>query len=135
VAHKYVLELAERVRRAVNLSAGPDEQLLGNVHLRVRKDASVCSTLAREGYEEDLGARSLINAVRHVVEETVVEAYLDVDEEIFEGQEIMEFVVNIVGTGRERIVTVRPLPRIEAAKGGGNLNDLDDDESEGMEGG
>ena len=70
MAHKYVLELAERVRRAVNLSAGPDEQLLGSVYLRVRKDASVCLTLARDGYEEVLEV-TVERKIGHSCEEEV----------------------------------------------------------------
>ena len=89
------MELASRVRQPVCLTPGPKEQLLGNVHLRVRRDASVCKMIAEEGYDEDLGARSLITAVRAVVEECLVESYLDVEQEITEAQGKTKYLVDI----------------------------------------
>lgn len=94
VAHKYILELAHRIRAPVNLSPSPEERLLGNVYLKVRRDASVCKALANEGYDRDLGARSLINTVKTEVEMAVVESYLEVDREIEEGQRTEEFVAD-----------------------------------------
>ncbi|KAF1996576.1 P-loop containing nucleoside triphosphate hydrolase protein [Amniculicola lignicola CBS 123094] len=94
VAHKYILELAHRIRAPVSLSPGPDERLLGNVYLKVRRDATVCKALAEEGYDRDLGARSLINAVKTEVEIAVVESYLEVDREIEEGQGTEEFLAD-----------------------------------------
>lgn len=97
-----MLELAHKVRKKINLSFGPEEQLLGNVYLRVRRDGTVCKLIADEGYDEDLGARSLISTVKSVVEDAVVEAYLEVDEEITEDQKMTEFVVDI--TSRMEVV-------------------------------
>ncbi|KAK3377599.1 ATPase, aaa-2 [Podospora didyma] len=95
IAHKYVMELAEEVAKPVSLSPDPEhEQLLGNVYLRVRRDAGVCGVIAKEYYDPKLGARSLITGVNQVVKEPLVEAYLDVDEEINDGQPQMEFVVD-----------------------------------------
>ena len=102
MAHKYVLELTQKVRKKINLSFGPEEQLLGNVYLRVRRDGSVCKLLAAEGYDEDLGARSLIVTVKSIVEDAVVEAYLEVNEEIVEDQKLTEFVVDI--TSKREVV-------------------------------
>jgi ATP-dependent Clp protease ATP-binding subunit ClpA len=73
----------------------------------MRKDASVCSLLAEDGYDQDLGARSLIATVKQVIEETLVETYLEVDKEIYEGQDMMEYVVNII----KGEVTVLPVPK------------------------
>jgi ATP-dependent Clp protease ATP-binding subunit ClpA len=101
------MELAHRVRQAINMSPGPTEQLLGNVNLRIRRDASVCQILAEEGYDEDLGARSLITAVKAVIEDTLVESYLDVDEEIREDQGVTQYVVDI----RRGEVEVTMVPR------------------------
>jgi len=105
------------VRVAVNLSYGEDEWLLGNVYLRVRHDASVCSVLAEEGYDED----SLINTVKHIVEEVLVEAYLEVDGEIKEDQEMMEFVVSVV-KGEVSVTPVRKAIKTRES-------DVDDDET------
>lgn len=82
------------MRTPINLSAGPSEQLLGNVRLRIRKDASVCSILAKAEYHTDLGARSLITAV-NTIKELLVEAYLDVDKEIVETDGDVDFVVDV----------------------------------------
>lgn len=69
---------------------------MGNIHLRIRKDASVCRTLAAAEYSSDLGARSLATAVK-LVEEKLVEAYLEEEEEIVEGKDVHEFSVDIRG--------------------------------------
>ena len=141
MAHKYVLELTQKVRKKINLSFGPEEQLLGNVYLRVRRDGSVCKLLAAEGYDEDLGARSLIVTVKSVVEDAVVETYLEVNEEIVEDQKLTEFVVDITPKREVVVHMVNAGPLEEAGgEGGGGSNDGDDggedddddDESDGL---
>lgn len=94
LVHKYLLELGQKVHTPVNLSSGPNEQLLGNIQLHVRRDASVCRTLAEVEYHQDLGARSLITAVKSI-EDLLVESYLDQDEEVMEGDEMLDFVVDV----------------------------------------
>jgi hypothetical protein len=101
-----LLELGTTVEGAVDLSFGPKERLLGNVRLRIRRDASVCQLLAQSEYHSDLGARSLINGVDSI-KNLLVQAYLDVDEEIMESPHKAtcfidtsdgEIVVKIVGS-------------------------------------
>jgi hypothetical protein len=106
--HKYLLELAQKVSIPVNLSEGPKEQLVGNVQMRIRKDASVCRLLAEQEYHADLGARSLITGVNGI-EDRLVESYLDVDEEIEENDRVMDFVVDVIGG---EIVTNMTLPKL-----------------------
>jgi ATP-dependent Clp protease ATP-binding subunit ClpA len=96
IVHKFLQELRERVRAPIVLTKNGREQLLGNISLRVRKDASVCRSLAAAEYSPDLGARSLATAVK-IVEERLVEAYLDEEEEIVEDNGMREFCVDIRG--------------------------------------
>jgi hypothetical protein len=54
----------------------------------------VCRILAEAEYHSDLGARSLIMGARKV-EDILVEAYLEVDEEIRESEKMINFVVDV----------------------------------------
>jgi ATP-dependent Clp protease ATP-binding subunit ClpA len=96
VVHKYLLELGSTVEGPVDLSHGPREQLLGNVRVRIRRDASVCRILAQTEYHADLGARSLINAVESI-KHLLVEAYLEIDEQITESAHKSTFLVDVQG--------------------------------------
>lgn len=96
IIHKALLELGRKVQQAVNLSGGPEEKLLGNVRLRIRRDASVCRALAESEYHSDLGARSLIAAAEKI-KRLLVEEYLKVDDEITEGSGMSEFIIDVNG--------------------------------------
>lgn len=97
IVHKFLLELGQKVRGPVNLAPGLKEQLLGNIRLKIRKDASVCRILAEEEYHSDLGARSLIIGARKV-EDILVEAYLEVNEDICESEKTVDFMVDVNGS-------------------------------------
>ena len=93
------------MRQPVNLSEGPEEKLLGNVRLRIRRDASVCRALAESEYHSDLGARSLIAAAEKI-KRLLVEEYLKVDEEITERDGMSEFIIDV--NGGEVVVNMVP---------------------------
>lgn len=103
--HKSLLELGRKVQRPVNLSKGPDEQLLGNIRLRIRRDASVCRALAESEYHSNLGARSLI-AAGEKVKRMLVEEYLNIDEDITENDGMSEFIIDV--NGGEVVVNMVP---------------------------
>jgi len=105
IVHKHLLELGRNIRTPINLTEGDDEQLIGNVRLRIRRDASVCGILAQSEYHTDLGARSLISAV-DTIKTLMVEEYLSVDEEITEGSGMSEFIIDV--SGGEVVVNIVP---------------------------
>jgi ATP-dependent Clp protease ATP-binding subunit ClpA len=57
----------------------------------------VCRVVAEQEYHPDLGARSLLTAVKGLVEDVLVESYLEVEKEISETEKMMEFVVDVNG--------------------------------------
>ncbi|KAK4889331.1 hypothetical protein LTR27_011868 [Elasticomyces elasticus] len=96
IVHKALLEVGRKVRQPVNLSGGPEEKLLGNVQLRIRRDATVCRTLAENEYHPDLGARSL-NVAAEKIKQMLVYEYLKVDDEITETGGMSEFIIDVSG--------------------------------------
>lgn len=90
-----MLEYAREVQRPVSLQPGLNERLIGGILLHIRRDASVCRLIAAEGYDEDLGIRSLINAVRDTVELSLFDSYLKVEKDIEEGQQMADYVVDV----------------------------------------
>jgi ATP-dependent Clp protease ATP-binding subunit ClpA len=91
-AHKYLLELMGEVRRPVNTSFGEEEQLLGDINLKVRQDASVCSILS-QGYDPELGIRSLKKVVREKVATQLDSVYMATQGTISEGQGMLDYEV------------------------------------------
>jgi hypothetical protein len=82
-------------KRPVNVQPGPEEQFIGDIKLRIRRDASVCRLIAKEGYDGDLGIRSMINAVRDLVELSLEQSYLAVNKLIEERQEAAEYLLDV----------------------------------------
>jgi hypothetical protein len=96
VVHKYIQELGQTILQPVNLLEGPDERLVGNVRLHIRRDATVCKVLADQEYHSDLGARSLIQAVDSI-RRLLYQTYFDIDEDIMVGDEISDFYIDVDG--------------------------------------
>ena len=108
IVHNHLLELGRSICTPVKLTNGEDEQLIGDVKLHIRRDASVCKLLAQNEYHADLGARSLITAV-DTIKTLLVDAYLSEDEEIIEGGGITECIIDV--HGEEAVVSVVPPQR------------------------
>jgi len=96
VAHKYILELQRKVKETVRLSG---KQLVGGILLEVRRDGVVCCQLAANGYDSDQGARSLRATVTSRIEDELVQAYLDEDGRIQDGQPLVRYVVDLAHNG------------------------------------
>jgi hypothetical protein len=94
------------VHRPVNTSFGDREQLLGNIRLKIRLDASVCKTLAK-GYDPQLGIRSLRKVVRDTVATKLDYEYMLTHDLIKEGVEKEDYVV-FVTNGKVKILRVPP---------------------------
>jgi ATP-dependent Clp protease ATP-binding subunit ClpA len=91
IAHKFLLQLANNVRRPISIS----KQLIGNVILHVRRDTAVCTALANDCYDADMGARSLESGVKIKIETLLVREYLAVNETISEWQPVEEYFLDI----------------------------------------
>ena len=94
--HKYLLDFVERARKPVVIqpASGERMQLLGNIRLRVPRDASLCAHLVESHYDKDLGIRSLKNGIG-LVENEVIKTYLNVDERIEETNDVTEYTINL----------------------------------------
>jgi ATP-dependent Clp protease ATP-binding subunit ClpA len=95
------LELATELRRPVNTSFGDHEQLLGNIRLKIRLDASVCQVLAK-GYDTQLGIRSLRKIVRDKVATELDYEYMSTQDLIYEGRQMEDYVV-FISNGKIKI--------------------------------
>lgn len=71
------------------------QRFVGDIDLQVSNDYSVCSTIAKEGYIKQLGAQSLIYGVKRLVEDEVLDYYLNVKAELIEGQSIATYRVDV----------------------------------------
>lgn len=94
ITHKCLLGLAQDLRLPICLIKGPSERLIGNIRLLIRRDGTVCSTLAKSHYHVKLGARSLM-AGAEKVKRIVLDVYLDDDEEITEQDDLRDFVIDV----------------------------------------
>ncbi|KAL7925147.1 P-loop containing nucleoside triphosphate hydrolase protein [Trichoderma austrokoningii] len=94
ITHKCLLGLAQDLSLPICLIKGPSERLIGNIRLHIRRDGTVCSTLAKAHYHVKLGARSLM-AGAEKVKRIVLDVYLDDDEEITEQDGLRDFVVDV----------------------------------------
>lgn len=100
-AHKYLQELTCEVLRPINTTPGPQEQLLGNIRLKIRSDVSVCKVIVKD-YDPELGIRSLKRAVRDRVASSLDIEYMSIHDVISEGLPMEDYSV-FVSDGRVRV--------------------------------
>jgi ATP-dependent Clp protease ATP-binding subunit ClpA len=94
VAHKYLAEVGRELASPVVVTREEGKQrFVGDIELQVPKDYSVCRIIAQDEYVEQLGARSVINGVNRMIEGEVIDHYLEMDDEIREGQAITTYRV------------------------------------------
>ncbi|KAL7946006.1 P-loop containing nucleoside triphosphate hydrolase protein [Trichoderma barbatum] len=111
ITHKCLLGLAQDLRLPISLSKGPLERLIGDIRLLLRRDGTVCSTLAKAHYHNNLGARSL-KAGAEKVKRIILDAYLDDDEEIKEQDDIRDVVIDV--DGGEIVAKILPVTKTGA---------------------
>jgi hypothetical protein len=100
-AHKYLLELTTEVRRPINTKPGPEEQLLGNIRLKIRSDVGVCKVIVKD-YDPELGIRSIKKAVRDRVASSLDIEYMEMHEVISENLPMEDYAV-FVSDGKIRV--------------------------------
>ena len=80
------------MRRPINTTPGPDEQLLGIICLRIRSDATVSQIIAKN-YDADLGIRSSKKGVRNRVASGLDYEYMGMHDTILEGLPMDDYMV------------------------------------------
>ncbi|KAK3687869.1 P-loop containing nucleoside triphosphate hydrolase protein [Podospora appendiculata] len=115
VADEYLSEFGQEAAKPLKDSDDASKaRLVGNIDLQVRRGYSVCKALAKEGYVQELGARSVINIVDQKVKFPLISAYLETREEIREDQPTSVFVL---GVGDKDVVEVSQSSATEPGKG------------------
>lgn len=80
---------------------------MGDIRLRIAKEASICSKIVEDEYHKDLGARSLIAGVNRISEK-VNEAYLGIlDDDVKEGSDVLDMLVTLNGDEIDAMVIPR----------------------------
>ena len=72
VAHKFVLLLKDRLRRPIDLEKRGS---IGHLSLLIKRDGDLCAYLAKEGYDMQFGARSIIRMVKETIQTEVLRDY------------------------------------------------------------
>lgn len=96
VVHKYLADLGKEMARPIIISEDEARQrLVCRINLQVLKDYSLCRAIAKEAYLEQLGARSVIDGVRRVIESEVIDYYLEINDGIKEDQDEVTYRVEL----------------------------------------
>ncbi|ROV93474.1 hypothetical protein VSDG_06732 [Cytospora chrysosperma] len=109
VVHKYLADLGTELAKPVIVSEDETRRrLVGLIDLQVLKDYSVCRAIANEAYLEQLGARSVIDGVRRLIESEVIDHYLEIHDEIKEDQGEVTYRVELNVDGGIEVCYVPP---------------------------
>ncbi|CAJ2513917.1 Uu.00g020360.m01.CDS01 [Anthostomella pinea] len=114
VAHKHLMELEERLARPIVVSRSSQrDNLVGNVRLDILNDSTICSSIARDSYVPQLGARSIFNGADDVVTAPLVSRYLSDGDDFTEEQEETQFRI---GVDADEEVEVWLVPKVSDRK-------------------
>ncbi|RYP92608.1 hypothetical protein DL770_001250 [Monosporascus sp. CRB-9-2] len=96
IVHKALMDLETAVSRRVRLALNREEDVyVGNISIRIKNDATVCSIIARDEYEKETGARSIAQAVERIVQDPLISQYLENGDRFEENQPIADFIVDV----------------------------------------
>lgn len=88
----------------VKVAENPDnDKLVGNVHLKMLNDATICSAIGRDYYLPELGARSISRGVDQLITNPLVARYLESGEDFNDDQPASNFEVGINQQGEVEI--------------------------------
>ncbi|RYO82139.1 hypothetical protein DL766_003700 [Monosporascus sp. MC13-8B] len=108
IVHKALMDLETAVSRRVRLELNKEEDIyVGNISIRIKNDATVCSIIARDEYEKETGARSIARAVERIVQDPLIGQYLENGDKFDENQPNAHFVVDV---NVDKEVEVRLIP-------------------------
>ena len=96
IAHKYLLDLAASLRHPKLVQ---QNQLIGQINLRFRKETVLCRSLASKDYHAETGARSLESAVKRRVRNLVVGKYFEGSISADNHQVAVDYVVDVDSEG------------------------------------
>jgi hypothetical protein len=123
-----MLAFATNIRQPIDLQ--PDvNRLVGHCRLSLVEDGKICVTLTEEHYNQDLGARSLANAVEGV-QHLFTDEYNDIDSSIIEDINtgpLQHFTISRIPIGDDAYDVVVSAGGLDAEVG-----DEENDDSEGM---
>ncbi|RYP53109.1 hypothetical protein DL768_001886 [Monosporascus sp. mg162] len=96
IVHKVLMDLETAVSRCVRLALNREEDVyVGNIRIRIKNDATVCSIIARDEYDKETGARSIAQAVERIVQDPLIGQYLENGDRFDEDQPVADFIVDV----------------------------------------
>ncbi|KAI1464575.1 P-loop containing nucleoside triphosphate hydrolase protein [Daldinia caldariorum] len=96
IAHRQLMNLEAEVLRHVHLSLNKEEDVyVGNINISIKNDATICTTITRDEYDKQTGARSINLAVERIVQDPLVSKYLKDGDEFDENQPTTSFIIDV----------------------------------------